>query len=152
DAYEGLLEKNAQDVKGGAGQYFTPRPLIAAIVDCMQPKAGEEIMDPACGTGGFLLAAYDYIARHSELDRDAKRHLKYDALLGGDIVEGVTGLSAMNLFLHGIGPDDDEVQPPLQTDDSLRNVPGHLFNIVMTNPPFGKKSSVTIVNEEGDED
>src|SRR2546428_961916 len=152
DAYEGLLEKNAQDVKGGAGQYFTPRPLIAAIVDCIQPKAGEEMIDPACGTGGFLLAAYDYIASHEELDRDAKRHLKYHALRGVDIVESVTRLCAMNLYLHGIGPDDDEVEPPLKTDDSLRNQPTHHYQVVMTNPPFGKKSSITVVNEEGDED
>jgi type I restriction enzyme M protein len=152
DAYEGLLEKNAQDVKGGAGQYFTPRPLIAAIVDCIQPQAGEEIMDPACGTGGFLLAAHDYIAHHSELDRDAKRHLKYHALRGVDIVESVTRLCAMNLYLHGIGPEDDESEPPLQTEDTLRNVPSHHFQVVMTNPPFGKKSSITVVNEEGDED
>ncbi len=152
DAYEGFLEKNAQDVKGGAGQYFTPRPLIAAIVDCIQPKAGEEIMDPACGTGGFLLAAHDYIAHHSELDRDAKRHLKYHALHGVDIVESVTRLCAMNLYLHGIGPDDDEVEPPLRTDDALRTEPSDHFHVVMTNPPFGKKSSVTVVSEAGEED
>ncbi len=74
DAYEGLLEKNAQDTKGGAGQYFTPRPLIQAIVDVMRPQPGETICDPACGTGGFLLAAHEYIARHyPNLDRDQKR-------------------------------------------------------------------------------
>ncbi len=61
DAYEGLLEKNAQDVKGGAGQYFTPRPLIKGIVDVIMPKPGEQICDPACGTGGFLLAAHDHV-------------------------------------------------------------------------------------------
>ncbi len=152
DAYEGLLEKNAQDVKGGAGQYFTPRPLIGAIVDCVQPKSGEEIIDPACGTGGFLLAAYEYIASHEKLDKDAKKHLKYYALRGVDIVESVTRLCAMNLYLHGIGPDDDEVEPPHKADDSLRNEPSHHFQVCMTNPPFGKKSSITVVNEEGDED
>ena len=68
DAYEGLLERNAEDVKTGAGQYFTPRPLIGAIVDVMQPEPGMRICDPACGTGGFLLAAHDYIAR----PRDAR--------------------------------------------------------------------------------
>ena len=62
DAYEGLLEKNAQDTKSGAGQYFTPRPLIQAMVDVMAPKPRETICDPACGTGGFLLAAHDYVA------------------------------------------------------------------------------------------
>ncbi len=73
DAYEGLLERNAQDVKGGAGQYFTPRALIDAIVDCVRPQPGEIVCDPACGTGGFLLAAHDYLTNHSELDRDQKQ-------------------------------------------------------------------------------
>ncbi len=76
DIYEGLLEKNAQDTKSGAGQYFTPRALIKAIVDVMLPKPGDTICDPACGTGGFLLAAYDHITRqHSPLDKDALDHL-----------------------------------------------------------------------------
>ena len=88
DAYEGLLEKNAQDVKGGAGQYFTPRPLIRAIVDVMRPAPGETICDPACGTGGFLLAAHDYIAKHNRnLDPDQKKHLRFDALRGFEIVD-----------------------------------------------------------------
>ncbi len=73
DAYEGLLEKNAADTKSGAGQYFTPRALIQAMVDCVQPEPGEKIADPACGTGGFLLAAHEYISRHYDLDRDQKR-------------------------------------------------------------------------------
>jgi len=152
DAYEGLLEKNAQDTKSGAGQYFTPRPLIAAIVDCIQPAPGETICDPACGTGGFLLAAHDYIAHHHRLDRDQKRHLRFDALRGIDIVDSVTRLCAMNLVLHGIGPDDDHTPPPLTTDDSLRNEPSAHFDVVLTNPPFGKKSSITVVNAEGEED
>ena len=70
DAYEGLLEKNAADTKSGAGQYFTPRAIIKAMVDCVQPQPGQTIADPACGTGGFLLAAYDYITHHYRLDRD----------------------------------------------------------------------------------
>ncbi|MFI5365999.1 MAG: N-6 DNA methylase, partial [Candidatus Binatia bacterium] len=153
DAYEGLLEKNAQDIKGGAGQYFTPRPLIAAVVDVMQPKPGESICDPACGTGGFLLAAHDYIARHyPNLDKDQKRHLKLEALHGVEIVDNVTRLCAMNLFLHGMGPSGDETPPPVRTDDSLRADPGDRFEMVLTNPPFGKKSSVLVVNEEGDEE
>ena len=77
DAYEGLLEKNAQDIKGGAGQYFTPRPLIRAIVDVMRPKPGETICDPACGTGGFLLAAHDALTHsYPTMDRDEKRFLQ----------------------------------------------------------------------------
>jgi type I restriction enzyme M protein len=152
DAYEGLLEKNAQDVKGGAGQYFTPRSLIQAIVDCMQPAAGEAIVDPACGTGGFLLAVHDYVAHHSELDKAQKTHLRFDALRGIELVPGVSRLCAMNLFLHGVGPDDDNRQPPIRTDDALRDEPSEHFDIVVTNPPFGKKSSITVVNEEGETD
>ena len=111
DAYEGLLEKNAQDIKGGAGQYFTPRPLIQAIVEVIQPQPGETICDPACGTGGFLLAAHEYIAdpsRNPYLDRDQREHLKLHALHGVEIVPGVARLCAMNLLLHGIGPSRDE--------------------------------------------
>ena len=152
DAYEGLLEKNAQDTKSGAGQYFTPRPLIAAIVDCIQPAPGETICDPACGTGGFLLAAHEYIATHHQLDRDQKKHLRFEALRGIDIVDSVIRLCAMNLVLHGIGPNDDHTAPPLKTDDSLRDEPSAHFDVVLTNPPFGKKSSITVVNAEGEED
>jgi type I restriction enzyme M protein len=152
DAYEGLLERNAQDIKSGAGQYFTPRALIDAIVDCIQPQPGERIVDPACGTGGFLLSAFHHIRRNNQLDKDQKRHLRYQALHGIDIVDGVSRLCAMNLFLHGIGPDDDSKKPPISTDDSLRNEPSDHADVVLTNPPFGKKSSITVVNEEGDTD
>jgi type I restriction enzyme M protein len=152
DAYEELLERNAQDIKSGAGQYFTPRPLIRAIVDCIQPKPGEVIMDPAAGTGGFLLFAHEYLADHYDLDRDQKHHLRYDALRGVELVDGVSRLCAMNLSLHGIGPDDETREPPIKTDDSLRNEPTTHFDIVLTNPPFGKKSSITVVNEEGETD
>jgi type I restriction enzyme M protein len=153
DAYEGLLEKNAQDTKGGAGQYFTPRPLLRAIVDVMRPQPGETICDPACGTGGFLLAAYDEVARSNPyLDSDQKRHLRLEALHGVEIVDAVTRLCAMNLFLHGIGPTDAAGSPPVHTDDSLRADPGRRFDLVLTNPPFGRKSSVLVVNEEGEEE
>jgi type I restriction enzyme M protein len=154
DAYEGLLEKNAQDTKGGAGQYFTPRPLIQAIVEVMRPAPGETVCDPASGTGGFLLAAHDYMAdpkRNPNLDKDQKKHLKLDALRGVEIVDNVTRLCAMNLLLHGIGP-DGEGECPVRTDDSLRSDPGTRFDVVLTNPPFGKKSSVLVVNAEGDEE
>jgi type I restriction enzyme M protein len=152
DAYEGLLEKNAQDVKGGAGQYFTPRALIRAIVDVVRPQPRETICDPACGTGGFLLAAHDYIVKHNTtLDKGQKKHLKLDALHGVDIVDGVVRLCAMNLLLHGIGPSGtDATAPPVSTDDSLRADPGDRYEVVLTNPPFGKKSSVLVVNEEGE--
>jgi type I restriction enzyme M protein len=154
DAYEGLLEKNAQDTKGGAGQYFTPRPLIQAMVECVRPRPGETISDPACGTGGFLLAAHDYVVRENpNLDRKQKKHLKLEALNGTELVDGVTRLCAMNLLLHGIGPAaGDDADPPVRTDDSLRADPGARFDVILTNPPFGKKSSVRMVNEEGEEE
>mgnify|MGYP001481684895 FL=1 len=146
DAYEGLLQKNAEDVKGGAGQYFTPRPLIQAIVDCMQPKPADTICDPACGTGGFLLAAYDYVSKHHKLNPDQKRHLKHDALRGWEIVDNTARLCVMNLYLHGIDPDDC----PVTVVDSIRGDSGERFSMVLTNPPFGKKSSMSVVNEEGE--
>jgi type I restriction enzyme M protein len=151
DAYEGLLEKNAQDVKGGAGQYFTPRALIRAMVDVVRPQPGETVCDPACGTGGFLLATHDYIVEHNTtLDKAQKRHLKLKAMRGVDIVDSVVRLCAMNLLLHGIGPSGIESEPPVSTDDALRADPGDRFDLVLTNPPFGKKSSVMVVNAEGE--
>jgi len=153
DAYEGLLEKNASESKGGAGQYFTPRPLIDAIVECVRPQPGERICDPACGTGGFLLSAHDHIIReHPHLDRKQRQHLQLDAIRGVEIADTVSRLCAMNLFLHGIGPNEATADPPVRTDDSLRDHPGEYFEVVLTNPPFGKKSSVRVVNEEGEEE
>ncbi|MGH8115164.1 MAG: N-6 DNA methylase, partial [Rhodanobacteraceae bacterium] len=148
DAYEGLLQKNAEDVKGGAGQYFTPRPLIAAMVDVIAPRPGETICDPACGTGGFLLAAHDYIAKHYKLDREQNKKLRSGTLFGVELVDGVTRLCAMNLLLHGIGSESDE-QLPVVTRDALSEKHGE-YEVVLANPPFGKKSSVTIVNEAGE--
>jgi type I restriction enzyme M protein len=148
EIYEGLLEKNAQDVKSGAGQYFTPRPLIQAIVDVMVPRPGETINDPACGTGGFLLAAYDYVAAHNQLDRDQWAHLRQDALHGTEIVDATARLCVMNLYLHGIGHQSD--RSPIHVDDSLANKPSATYDVVLTNPPFGKKSSVTYITEEGE--
>src|SRR5213592_1754190 len=116
DAYEGLLQKNAEDVKGGAGQYFTPRPLIAAIVDAVQPAPGNTICDPACGTGGFLLAAHDFIARHHALDRAQKKKLKSGTFFGIELVDSVTRLCAMNLLLHGISGDSDSELPVVTKD------------------------------------
>jgi len=146
DAYEGLLQKNAEDVKSGAGQYFTPRPLIEAVVDCMRPGPDDRLCDPACGTGGFLLAAHSFVSRHHKLNPDQKKHLKYDALRGWEIVDNTARLCVMNLYLHGIDPDES----PITVGDSLKADPGDRFSMVLTNPPFGKKSSVAVVNEEGD--
>ncbi len=149
DAYEGLLQKNAEDTKSGAGQYFTPRPLIRAIVDVMRPRPGQTIADPACGTGGFLLAAHEYLTDHYQLDRDEKRELKHDALYGWEIVDATARLCVMNLFLHGIGPDDATGRDPVKVADSLAADPGTRFDMILTNPPFGRKSSVTYVGEGG---
>ncbi len=148
EIYEGLLEKNAQDVKSGAGQYFTPRPLIQAIVDVMQPRPGETITDPACGTGGFLLAAYDYVGKKHPLNRDQWQHLRQEALHGWEIVDNTARLCVMNLYLHGIGHNND--RSPIHVDDSLASKPADTYDVVLTNPPFGKKSSVTYITEEGE--
>jgi len=142
--YEGLLQKNAEDIKSGAGQYFTPRALIKSMVEVIRPKPGETICDPACGTGGFLLASHDLISKYP-LDIDQKKFLKEGTFHGWDIVDSVVRLCTMNLYLHGIGGEDS----PIITDDALASDPGDRFDIVLTNPPFGKKSSITIVNGEG---
>lgn len=145
EIYEGLLEKNAEDIKSGAGQYFTPRPLIRAIVEVMRPGSDMTICDPACGTGGFLLLAHDYISKNYQLNIDQKKFLKFDAFSGKDIVDGVVRLCVMNLYLHGI-------ETPVESGDSLIADPGERFQMVLTNPPFGKKSSYTIFNGEGKAD
>ena len=146
EIYEGLLQKNAEDVKSGAGQYFTPRSLIRAMVEVIRPEPGMTICDPACGTGGFLIAAYNYISEHYDLDKAQKQALKYKTFKGKDIVDSVARLCAMNLYLHGIG---GEEECPIEVGDSLASDPGERFDIVLTNPPFGKKSSITISNGDG---
>lgn len=149
DAYEGLLEKNAEDTKTGAGQYFTPRALIRAIVDVIRPKPGETIHDPACGTGGFFLIAHEFLSnpKHYRLDAEQKRRLRYETVSGDEIVDNAARLCSMNLYLHGVGGDES----PVKVGDCLASPPSENYNIVMTNPPFGKKSSITVVNEEGEE-
>jgi len=148
DAYEGLLQKNAEDTKSGAGQYFTPRALIHAIVDVMDPKAGMMICDPACGTGGFFLAAYEHIAASGVLDPDQKKALRDEAFTGWEIVDNTARLCAMNMLLHGLSAADSP--SPIRVDDALKADPGTRFDMVLTNPPFGRKSSVTIIGENGE--
>lgn len=152
DIYEGLLQKNAEDVKSGAGQYFTPRPLIQAIVACMAPQPEKTIADPACGTGGFFLAAYDYLAnpKHFALNKEQKHFLKYKTFRGWEIVPSTSRMCLMNLFLHNIG--DLNSEPLVERNDSLLSQPSTTFDYVLTNPPFGKKSSMTFTNEEGEEE
>ena len=145
EVYEGLLARNAEDVRGGAGQYFTPRPVIQAIVEVMRPEPKMRISDPACGTGGFLLAAFNYLkTRTANTTEDV--HLRTEGLQGVDLVPNVARLCAMNLFLHGIGT--NQQNPPITIADSLE-FEAEPVDMVLTNPPFGKKSSFTIVGKNG---
>lgn len=132
--YEGILEKNGQDKKSGAGQYFTPRALIKAMVDVTNPKIMETVCDPACGTGGFLLAAFDHMKRESK-DLRKQEFLKAEALTGYDITPLVVTLASMNLYLHGVGIDAS----PVMCEDSLEKEPSRLYDVILANPPFGTR-------------
>lgn len=148
DAYEELLSKGASDKGSGAGQYFTPRELIRAIVDVVDPKPADTIVDPACGTGGFLLAAHEHASRDAaSLTPTERDHLRDDFVSGYELVDGTARLAAMNLLLHGIGtPNGDSL---IDVRDSLIADPGERWSIVLTNPPFGRKSSLTMVGADG---
>ncbi|GAB2742812.1 class I SAM-dependent DNA methyltransferase [Melaminivora jejuensis] len=151
DLYEGLLQKNAEDTKSGAGQYFTPRVLIDAMVACVRPEPGKTIADPACGTGGFFLGAYHWLTRPgTTLNKAQKAFLRNATFQGNEIVPGTRRLCLMNLFLHNIGELDGE--PAVERSDALIAEPRQRVDYVLANPPFGKKSSMTITNEEGEED
>ena len=150
DIYEGLLERNAEDTKSGAGQYFTPRALIRAMVECVRPDAGKTIADPACGTGGFFLAAYDFLVATHPMDRKQKEFLKHDTFSGNEIVPGTRRLALMNMFLHNIGEiDGDSMVSP---NDALVASSAKTFDYVLANPPFGKKSSMSFTNDEGEQE
>ncbi len=146
DIYEGLLEKNAEDTKSGAGQYFTPRALIQAMTACIRPQPEKTIADPACGTGGFFLAAYDYLIQQA-LDKGQKKFLKTQTFYGNEIVANTRRLALMNLFLHNIG--EITGNSTISPADALIAAPERRFDYVLTNPPFGKKSSLTITNDDG---
>lgn len=137
--YESILEKNGQDKKSGAGQYFTPRSLIQAMVDVAQPKIGETVCDPACGTGGFLLAAYDYMKNQSQ-DKEKLDFLRDKALHGYDNTALVVTLASMNLYLHGIGTD----RSPILCQDSLEKAPDTLVDVILANPPFGTRPAGSV--------
>ncbi len=147
DAYEGLLEKNARDTKSGAGQYFTPRPLIDVIVECVNPQLGEVVCDPACGTAGFLLAAHDYLRRtNPRMTRAQQKRLATKSIRGVELVEEVARLAAMNLLLHGVGG-NEESELPIACSDSLKEAAKFRADVVLTNPPFGVKGSVTYTQD-----
>lgn len=149
--YEGLLARNAEDVKSGAGQYFTPRPVIEAMVQVVDPKPHQTVHDPACGTAGFLLAAWEHMkdsTRFPEVkDRRVYQKLR-NKFSGIDIVPEVVRLAAMNLYLHGI----TGVDSIIEQKDALLGGGGKTFDIVLTNPPFGKKQSYRIVRDDGEID
>jgi len=147
DAYEGLLAKGAEDIKSGAGQYFTPRALIAAIVDVIQPTAKDKVHDPACGTGGFLLQAYEYAASEKNLSPTDRKHLRDEFVSGIELVDSTARLAAMNMLLHGMGKSSGE--SPIMVKDALTADPGNRYSVVLANPPFGTKSSVTMVGADG---
>lgn len=150
DIYEGILEKNAEDTKSGAGQYFTPRPLIKAMIECLRPEPMKTIADPACGTGGFFLAAYDWIVANRDLDKEEAKFLKYETFFGNEIVASTRRLALMNLFLHNIG--DIESDNFISPNDSLITDSGTRYDYILANPPFGKKSSMTFTNAEGEQE
>lgn len=137
--YESILEKNGQDKKSGAGQYFTPRPLIKAMVDCIAPQIGETVCDPACGTGGFLLTAYDYMKEQSA-SKEKRDFLRNKALHGVDNTPLVVTLASMNLYLHGVGTN----RSPIVCEDSLEKEPSSLVDVILANPPFGTRPAGSV--------
>jgi type I restriction enzyme M protein len=151
DLYEGLLQKNAEDTKSGAGQYFTPRALIQAMVECMRPEPMKTIADPACGTGGFFLGAYNWLTRPGQtLNKKQAAFLSHSTFFGNEIVASTRRLCLMNLFLHNVG--DMVGEPTVDRADALLTEPKRTFDYVLANPPFGKKSSMTFTNAEGEDD
>ena len=150
DIYEGLLERNAEDTKSGAGQYFTPRALIRAMVECVRPEPNKTIADPACGTGGFFLAAYDFLVATHPLNKTQKAFLKHDTFSGNEIVAGTRRLALMNMFLHNIGEIDGDSM--VSSNDALVADSGKSFDYVLANPPFGKKSSMSFTNDAGEQE
>lgn len=150
DIYEGLLERNAEDTKSGAGQYFTPRALIKAMVECVRPEPSKTIADPAAGTGGFFLAAYDFLVSAHQMNQSQKAFLKRETFFGNEIVAGTRRLALMNMFLHNIGEIDGDSM--ISPNDALVSDSGKRFDYVLANPPFGKKSSMSFTNDEGEQE
>lgn len=141
EIYESLLQKNAEN--SGAGQYFTPRAVINAMVDCISPKPMETVADPSCGTGGFFLGVLNYL-RKGELTKLQKDFLKFRTFHGWEIEKSTARLCLMNLFLHGVG--DLKETPEIDIVDSLKRISGEVqasekVDLVLANPPFGVSSS-----------
>lgn len=150
DAYEELLAKGASDKGSGAGQYFTPRDLIRAIVDVIDPSVADTVVDPACGTGGFLLVAHEHVAEAAgKLTPTQRTHLRDNFVAGYELVDGTARLAAMNLLLHGIGAADGASL--IEVRDALIADPGRRWSVVLSNPPFGRKSSLTMIGADGRE-
>ena len=147
DAYEALLEKGAQDMKSGAGQYFTPRALIAAIVDCVQVTADDTVHDPASGSGGFLLSAYEHAAHTESLTPKQRDHLQSGFATGTELSNGPARLAAMNMLLHGMGSANGP--SPIEVKDGLTADPGRRYSVVLANPPFGTKASNKFIGADG---
>ncbi len=145
--YEDLLERNASEKKSGAGQYFTPRPLIDAMVSLVKPKAGELVQDPAAGTAGFLIAADRYIKGETDtlhdLPEKAQIFQKKQAFYGVELVEDTHRLALMNLMLHSI--DGDLVRGDTLSQDGSRLLPA---DVILTNPPFGTKKGGGLPSRE----
>ena len=150
DIYEGLLQKIAEDTKSGAGQYFTPRPIIDAMVRCIKPEPNKTIVDPCCGSGGFLLLSKEFIENNYDLTEKDKNFLKYNTFRGWEIVPSTYRLCLMNLFMHNIS--DVDGKSTITRNDALLSDPNERFDYVLTNPPFGKKSTLTITNEDGEQE
>ncbi|MEO2088311.1 MAG: class I SAM-dependent DNA methyltransferase [Gemmataceae bacterium] len=151
DIYEGLLSKSAEESPKGAGQYFTPRPLIQGVVDCVRPSPEDTVCDPACGTGGFLLAAREYVLKHHpKLDPDQRKTFRTKFANGWEIVANTARLCVMNLYLHGVETDPSPIQSGI--DSLSKEVGGNTFSVVLTNPPFGKKSSIASSNAKIDDE
>lgn len=152
EIYEGLLQKNAEDIKSGAGQYFTPRPLIKAMVACIRPEPMKTIADPCCGSGGFFLAAQEFLSdpNNYSLEREQNEFLKNETFYGNEIVPDTFKTALMNLYLHNIG--DIYGNVPVTLGDALLTDPGYRVDYVLTNPPFGKKSSITFTNKDNEQE
>lgn len=154
EIYESLLQKNAEN--SGAGQYFTPRAVINAMVDCIQPRPRETVADPSCGTGGFFLGVLGYL-RQGKLTESQKDFLKFRTFHGWEIEKATARLCLMNLFLHGVG--DLKETPEIEVTDSLKRSSGKVLesekvDIVLANPPFGISSSdiPTVDKKQADKD